>query len=95
MSDIFARDPARCSERRRHEQGDLPPSLRAAGQPVLIPGSMGTASYVLTGVAGGGPFHSTCHGAGRTMSRHAAKRRVQGATLRAELDARGIAVRAR
>jgi len=56
---------------------DLPRSLRAAGQPVLIPGSMGTASYVLTGVAGGGAFHSTCHGAGRTMSRHAAKRRVQ------------------
>jgi tRNA-splicing ligase RtcB len=74
---------------------DLPRSLRAAGQPVLIPGSMGTASYVLTGVAGGGAFHSTCHGAGRTMSRHAAKRRVQGATLRAELEARGIAVRAR
>jgi tRNA-splicing ligase RtcB len=74
---------------------DLPASLRAAGQPVLIPGSMGTASYVLTGVAGGGAFHSTCHGAGRTMSRHAAKRRVQGATLRAELEARGIAVRAR
>jgi tRNA-splicing ligase RtcB len=74
---------------------DLPPSLRAAGQPVLIPGSMGTASYVLTGVVGGGAFHSTCHGAGRTMSRHAARRRVQGATLRAELQARGIAVRAR
>jgi tRNA-splicing ligase RtcB len=56
---------------------------------------MGTASYVLTGVVGGGAFHSTCHGAGRTMSRHAARRRVQGATLRAELQARGIAVRAR
>ena len=62
---------------------------------MLIPGSMGTASYVLTGVTGGGAFHSTCHGAGRTMSRHAAKRRVRGPALRAELEAAGIAVRAR
>ena len=74
---------------------DLPPVLREAGQPVLIPGSMGTASYVLRGVAGGGAFHSTCHGAGRTMSRHAAKRRVAGPTLRAGLEAAGIAIRAR
>jgi len=73
----------------------LPPDLRASGQPVLIPGSMGTASYVLTGVRGSGAFHSTCHGAGRTMSRHAAKRRIRGATLRAELEASGISVRAR
>lgn len=74
---------------------DLPPVLREVGQPVLIPGSMGTASYVLRGVPDGGAFHSTCHGAGRTMSRHAAKRRVAGSTLRTELEAAGIAVRAR
>lgn len=74
---------------------DLPIDLQATGQPVLIPGSMGTASYVLTGVPGGGAFHSTCHGAGRTMSRHAAKRRIRGLALRAELEAAGIAVRAR
>jgi tRNA-splicing ligase RtcB len=74
---------------------ELPPDLQATGQPVLIPGSMGTASYVLTGVLGSGAFHSTCHGAGRTMSRHAAKRRIQGSTLRTELEAAGIAVRAR
>jgi tRNA-splicing ligase RtcB len=74
---------------------ELPPDLQASGQPVLIPGSMGTASYVLTGVRGSGAFHSTCHGAGRTMSRHAAKRRIRGATLRAELEDGGIAVRAR
>ena len=49
-----------------------PPDLGEVGQPVLIPGSMGTASYVLRRRAGGGAFHSTCHGAGRTMSRHAA-----------------------
>jgi tRNA-splicing ligase RtcB len=74
---------------------DLPDDLRPVGQPVLVPGSMGTASYVLTGVEGGGAFSSTCHGAGRTMSRHAAKRRVTGPDLRAELESAGIAVRAR
>lgn len=74
---------------------DLPADLQAVGQPVLIPGSMGTASYVLAGVAGGDAFHSTCHGAGRTMSRHAAKRLVRGPALRAELEAAGVAVRAR
>jgi tRNA-splicing ligase RtcB len=74
---------------------DLPMDLRATGQPVLVPGSMGTASYVLAGVERGGAFWSTCHGAGRRMSRHAAKRRVRGAALRAELETAGIAVRAR
>jgi tRNA-splicing ligase RtcB len=74
---------------------ELPPELRATGQPVLIPGSMGTASYVLAGVRGSGAFHSTCHGAGRTMSRHAAKKRIGGSTLRGELESGGIAVRAR
>ena len=72
----------------------LPPDLRPAGQPVLIPGSMGTASYVLAGVDPGGAFHSTCHGAGRTLSRHAALRQVSGPELRRELEAAGIAVRA-
>jgi tRNA-splicing ligase RtcB len=51
---------------------DLPADLSGAGQPVLIPGSMGTESYVLTGVAGGPAFASTCHGAGRAQSRHQA-----------------------
>ena len=72
----------------------LPRDLRGAGQPVLIPGSMGTASYVLAGVEGGGAFHSTCHGAGRAMSRHAATKKVHGGELRAQLEAAGIAVRA-
>jgi tRNA-splicing ligase RtcB (3'-phosphate/5'-hydroxy nucleic acid ligase) len=73
---------------------DLPPDLDDVGQPVLIPGSMGTASYVLVGT-GGGAFHSTAHGAGRTMSRHAAQRQGHGgAALRAELADRGILVRA-
>jgi tRNA-splicing ligase RtcB len=72
---------------------DLPPALRPYGQPVLVPGSMGTASYVLAGVPGGGAFASTCHGAGRVLSRHAAARQVRGAQLRRELEASGIAVR--
>ena len=62
---------------------------------MLVPGSMGTASYVLAGVTGGGAFHSTCHGAGRTMSRHAARRKVSGRTLVAELAAGGVSVRSR
>jgi tRNA-splicing ligase RtcB (3'-phosphate/5'-hydroxy nucleic acid ligase) len=73
---------------------DLPADLAAVGQPVLVPGSMGTASYVLVGEAGGGAFHSTCHGAGRAMSRTAARKRTSGATLRRELATAGIEVRA-
>jgi tRNA-splicing ligase RtcB len=73
---------------------DLPADLQATGQPVLVPGSMGTASHVLVGVAPGGAFSSTCHGAGRTMSRHAAAHQVRGETLRRQLEASGIAVRA-
>jgi tRNA-splicing ligase RtcB len=74
---------------------EIPPPYRGAGQPVLIPGSMGTASYVLAGTdeAATLSFGSTCHGAGRAMSRGAAKRRVQGHVLRKELLARGIVVR--
>ena len=74
----------------------LPAAYRDIGQPVLVPGSMGTSSWVLVGTAGAmdQTFGSTCHGAGRTMSRHQAKRSVHGAALRQELEARGIHVRA-
>jgi tRNA-splicing ligase RtcB len=72
---------------------DLPDQLRQVGQPVLIPGTMGTASYVLTGVAGNPAFASTCHGAGRVMSRHAAARSTGGRQLQGRLEAAGIAVR--
>ena len=72
---------------------DLPADLRETGQPVLIPGSMGTFSYVLAGIEGGGAFYSTCHGAGRVMSRHQALRTVSGPELRQRLEAAGIAVR--
>jgi tRNA-splicing ligase RtcB len=74
----------------------LPDDLRDIGQPVLIPGSMGTASYVLvgTGKAMTETFGSTCHGAGRVMSRARAKKEVRGEKLRDELASRGIVIRA-
>jgi len=74
----------------------LPDDLRDIGQPVLIPGSMGTASYVLTGTTGAmqQTFGSTCHGAGRLMSRAKAKKVVRGSDLRQQLKSRGIVVRA-
>jgi tRNA-splicing ligase RtcB len=74
----------------------LSDDLRDLGQPVLIPGSMGTASYVLIGTLGSmeQTFGSTCHGAGRVMSRAKAKKTVRGERLKQELNARGIVVRA-
>jgi tRNA-splicing ligase RtcB len=74
----------------------LPADLRDMGQPVLIPGSMGTASYVLIGTTGSmeQTFGSSCHGAGRVMSRSQAKREVRGEKLRDELNAQGIIIRA-
>jgi tRNA-splicing ligase RtcB len=74
----------------------LPPEYQPLGQPVLVPGSMGTASWVLLGTAGSmaQSFGSTCHGAGRVMSRSQAKREIRGDKLRQELEAGGIRVRA-
>jgi tRNA-splicing ligase RtcB (3'-phosphate/5'-hydroxy nucleic acid ligase) len=72
---------------------ELPADLREAGQPVLIPGSMGTASYVLRGVPGGDAFFSTCHGAGRVQSRNQAARAIGGKELRRQLEQQGITVR--
>ncbi len=67
------------------------------GQPVLIPGDMGTASYVLLGTAGAmeQTFGSTCHGAGRVLSRQAAIKRAKGRRIDQELAAKGIIARAR
>lgn len=72
----------------------LPDDLRDLGQPVLIPGSMGTASYVLIGTteAMRQTFGSTCHGAGRVMSRARAKKIVRGTALREQLNSRGILI---
>jgi tRNA-splicing ligase RtcB len=74
---------------------ELPPSLRGVGQPVLIGGSMGTASYVLVGDRGSerASLSSSCHGAGRAMSRHQAARRWQGAAVRRSLRSEGIIVK--
>ncbi len=73
----------------------LPADYRDVGQPVLVPGSMGTASYVLVGTqkALDLTFGSTCHGAGRVMSRSKARKQVQGAELKRELEGQGIVVR--
>ncbi len=75
---------------------EIPEKYRKTGQPVLIPGSMGTASYVLSGTdyAMKEVFGSTAHGAGRTMSRHAAIRLQPGQALKQELEQRGIMIRA-
>jgi len=74
---------------------ELAPAYRGVGQPVLIPGSMGTASFVLVGTDEASllSLSSCCHGAGRAMSRSAAKKAVTGGDLRRELEARGIVVR--
>jgi tRNA-splicing ligase RtcB len=75
---------------------ELNAQYQQIGQPVLIPGSMGTASYVLCGTQEGmkTSFGSTCHGAGRKMSRRTAKKAIHGKTLKQELEARGILIRA-
>jgi tRNA-splicing ligase RtcB len=74
---------------------EIPAAYRAVGQPVFIPGSMGTASFVLAGEPGSmeRSFGTTCHGAGRRLSRTAARKQVSGRDLRRELEARGIVVR--
>jgi tRNA-splicing ligase RtcB len=74
---------------------EVPEPLRAAGQPVLIGGSMGTGSYVLAGTRESEAlaFSSACHGAGRAMSRHQALRTWRGRAVVDELAARGILIR--
>jgi tRNA-splicing ligase RtcB len=74
---------------------ELPDAFREAGQPVFIPGSMGTASYVLVARPGAAErsFATVCHGAGRRLSRTGARKRIQGAELRRQLEQQGITVR--
>jgi tRNA-splicing ligase RtcB (3'-phosphate/5'-hydroxy nucleic acid ligase) len=74
---------------------ELPEPYRGVGQPVFIPGSMGTASYVLVGRPGSmeRSFGTVCHGAGRRMSRTGARKRISGADLRRQLEADGVTVR--
>jgi tRNA-splicing ligase RtcB len=74
---------------------DVPAIYRGVGQPVFIPGSMGTASYVLAGEPGAmeRSFGTACHGAGRRLSRTAARKEIHGADLRRQLEQQGIVVR--
>lgn len=75
---------------------ELPEAYRSVGQPVIIPGSMGTCSYVLAGTSKSKDltFGSCCHGAGRRLSRRAAKQQVNAPTLKEELRDQGIYVEA-
>jgi tRNA-splicing ligase RtcB len=75
---------------------ELPAAYRELGQPVLVPGDMGRASYVLLGTdkAMNETFGSTCHGAGRVMSRHQAIKRAKGRAIWRELEDKGIIARA-
>jgi len=77
-----------------HEQ--VPDAYRGVGQPVLIPGSMGNYSYICVGQPGSmrGTFGSTCHGAGRRMSRTRAKKESRGRNLLSEMEEKGVLVRA-
>jgi len=74
---------------------EIPTAYRGIGQPVFIPGSMGTTSFVLVGTdaASDISLSSACHGAGRAMSRTSAKKQVAGHELRKELERRGILIR--
>ena len=74
---------------------EVPAMYRKVGQPVIIPGDMGRASWVLAGMQGGmdKTFGTTCHGAGRAMSRTAALKHAAGRHIDKELEARGIIAR--
>ncbi len=74
---------------------EVPAAYKEVGQPVLIPGTMGTSSYILVGTDSSleHAFGSSCHGAGRTMSRAKAKKIIHGTTLRQQLESQGIVVR--
>jgi len=76
---------------------ELASRFSAVGQPVLVPGDMGTASWVLAGPKSGGndAFSSSCHGAGRRLSRTAARKLIDSDQLRAQLEASGVHVRAK
>ena len=77
------------------EHPDIPEEYRSIGQPVLIPGDMGRCSYVLVGTkkAMEETFGSTCHGAGRVMSRHQAIKAAKGRAVARELEDKGIIVK--
>lgn len=76
------------------DREEVPSVYRSVGQPVLIPGSMGTASYILCGTEKSAePFHSVCHGAGRTLSRHQAISSLSPKSVREALQGKGIYIK--
>jgi len=76
------------------ENPEIPKGYQEVGQPVLIPGSMGTASYILVGTKEGEEaWYSTCHGAGRTMSRREATRKISGQEVVNNLEKKGIIIK--
>jgi tRNA-splicing ligase RtcB (3'-phosphate/5'-hydroxy nucleic acid ligase) len=76
------------------EHPDLQEEYRSVGQPVLVPGSMGTASYILSGIEEGKQsWYSTCHGSGRVMSRRAAIKNISGDKVKKELADKGIIIK--
>tara|TARA_B100001750_G_C15363324_1_gene523379 strand:- start:552 stop:929 length:378 start_codon:yes stop_codon:yes gene_type:complete len=79
------------------DHSELAVKFRGVGQPVLIPGDMGTASWVLAGPATGSnaAFSSSCHGAGRQLSRSAARKTIDADELMSSLKEKGIHVHAR
>jgi tRNA-splicing ligase RtcB len=76
---------------------DIPKEYRSIGQPVIIPGSMGTSSYILCGDEGSmkETFGTTCHGSGRLMSRHQALREIPASKTFSSLKSKGIEIRVR
>ena len=73
---------------------EIPERYKGTGQPILIPGSMGTSSYILVGTNNSKEaWHTVCHGAGRTMSRHEAMRRMSGQEVIKSLESKGIIVK--
>ncbi|MDQ4125752.1 MAG: RtcB family protein [Actinomycetota bacterium] len=71
---------------------EIPARYADVGQPVIIPGSMGTHSFVLAGMGAAHSFESSCHGAGRAMSRTQAKKQMDGNELKRQLESQGILV---
>jgi tRNA-splicing ligase RtcB len=78
------------------DRDDIPSAYKDIGHPVLIPGTMGTSSYILvgTGKDQNTAFESSCHGAGRRMSRNQAKKAIEGKDVQAQLKDQGIIIRA-
>ncbi|MBR9679620.1 MAG: RtcB family protein [Candidatus Altiarchaeota archaeon] len=74
---------------------ELPFEFSKTGQPVIIPGSMGTASYVMAGCGASQTFESSCHGAGRVLSRSAARKKLAGINIMKQLGQKGILVRSK